>query len=292
MITVRLKGGMGNQMFQYAFAKATAKRLGTTFQMDCSLLLDRARGDETIYRDYDLEIFNIEKRFLTRPETLKKIYRLKFSKIGKLLRSNALKGKDYYKEPFFHLDKKVLDSPTDETLYDGWWQAPAYFENVKEELRQDFGFVEPVIASSQELQGEIQATNSVCLNVRRTDFLTNPALNSTNKAYFEEAVEYIKSSIESPSLFIFSDDMEWCKANLRFDIPYTFVSHDHKGWKFGNYFQLMADCKHFVIPNSSFAWWAVWLSNHSNQVVVAPKNWFATGDISSDDLVPDDWVRI
>ncbi|MEO0789174.1 MAG: alpha-1,2-fucosyltransferase, partial [Bacteroidota bacterium] len=143
-----------------------------------------------------------------------------------------------------------------------------------------------------ELAGQIKMLNSICLNVRRTDFITDKTLNVTSVNYFKKAADYIAGQVEEPCFFIFSDDIDWCRKNL--DLPYlvNIVGHEHKGKKFGNYLQLMSLCKHFIIPNSSFAWWAAWLSQQSeNKIVVTPDPWFAAGDYNTKDLIPDDWIR-
>ena len=201
-------------------------------------------------------------------------------------------GKNYKKEKHFHLDVDLIKKPEDNSLYDGWWQSESYFENVKSTIRKDFTFKDEILPVSYELYDKIATTNSICLNVRRTDFVSNPTLNATNATYFDKAVKYITNQVEEPHFFVFSDDMYWCEENLRFDHPVDFVHHQNKGRKFGNYLQLMKSCRHFIIPNSSFAWWAVWLSEHKNKIVIAPKNWFNDPTFNTSDLVPPDWLRL
>ena len=98
--------------------------------------------------------------------------------------------------------------------------------------------------------------------------------------------------VDQPYFFVFSDDVEWCKQHLKLDHPTVVVSHKHKGYKFGNYWQLMIACKHYIIPNSSYAWWAVWLNSNANKHVIAPNNWFNEGDYDTSDLVPASWIRM
>ncbi len=176
-------------------------------------------------------------------------------------------------------------------MYDGWWQSEAYFADVAKEIRQEFTFRNKIEGPTLSLLTKIQNCNSVCLNIRRTDFLNNPTLNTTSLAYFERAAQYMIGALDTPSFFVFSDDIEWCLENIKLAAPTTFVTHDHKGHKFGNYLQMMAACHHFIIPNSSFAWWAVWLNDAPNKVVVAPQKWL-NGDFNTNDLVPEHWVRL
>lgn len=292
MILIRLKGGLGNQMFQYAFARGMSKRLNTEFKMDCSLLLDRARAEQVVYRDYDLDIFKLKTHFIVHSWILRVIYKFPFTATGRIVRKLVSLKKSYQKEKHFHFDKDLIENPKNSALYDGWWQSRRYWENVENELRKELDFVHPILESSLPLLESIKSTNSVCLNVRRTDFVNNPTLNATNLQYFQKAVDKIASLVKNPHFFIFSDDLEWCKNHLVFEYPSEIISHNEKGKKFGNYLRLMSSCKHFIIPNSSFAWWAVWLSNKSSQHVIAPENWFNDGDFDTSDLIPSNWIRI
>ncbi len=292
MVTIRLKAGMGNQMFQYAFGLRTARALGVDLRIDLSLLLDRARGDQHVYRDYDLTIFNVPHDFIISPTILRTLYKTKSSKVCKLTRKWVARGKNYVKEPFFHVSEDILANPTDNTIYEGWWQSERYFSDIAPEVRQVFTFVHPIIEQSKDLLQEIKSTNSICLNVRRTDFLKTDNLNTTNQDYFVKAAHKMADSIENPHFFIFSDDVKWCAENLNLPYPTTLVDHSHKGIKFGNYMQLMKACKHFIIPNSSFAWWAVWLNENENKKIIAPTKWFNEGEYDTSDLVPMSWQRM
>ncbi|MEM1318948.1 MAG: alpha-1,2-fucosyltransferase [Bacteroidota bacterium] len=292
MITVRLKGGMGNQMFQYAFGRQLATQLSTDLQLDLTALLDRNRGKDFVYRNYDLDIFHVQPRFALNPEMLRSFYKIKSSLVTKFCRKLVERGHKVIKEPHFHVDQQLLDQPQNNALYDGWWQSGKYFEGVADTIRQEFQFKHPLLPASESLMQQIKGSNAVCLNVRRTDFLKVDNLNTTNKDYFIKAAKYISERVESPHFFIFSDDIAWCEGNLELDQPTTFVHHDVKGIKFGNYMRLMKACKHFIIPNSSFAWWAVWLNEYSDKIVIAPKNWFNDPQFDTSDLVPEDWVRM
>lgn len=291
MITIRLKGGMGNQMFQYALGVQLAKQLNTDLEIDLSALLDRSRGD-FVYRDFDLTIFKLQARFSVNPHFLRTIYKLKSSGITKLVRKVVDRNKQYLKEPHFHFYPTFLDDPQDDAVYEGWFQSYRYFEAVEEELSNAFEFKTGIITHSKNLYQQIQNTNAICLNVRRTDFLKVDNLNTTNKDYFLNAAKYLANEVNNPHFYIFSDDIEWCRKELKLSSPTTLVDHSHKGTKFGNYMQLMIACKHYIIPNSSFAWWAIWLNKNQDKKVVAPKNWFNDPNINTTDLVPPDWIRM
>ncbi|MFK8006492.1 MAG: alpha-1,2-fucosyltransferase [Saprospiraceae bacterium] len=292
MVTIRLKAGMGNQMFQYAFGLRMARALGVDLRIDLSLLLDRARGDKHVYRNYDLTIFNVSHDFTINPSILKTLYKTKSSKISKLTRKWIGRNKNYIKEPHFHVSQDILNHPKDNTIYEGWWQSEDYFSEIAAEVKDVFSFIDPIQKDSKELLHKLQNSNSVCLNVRRTDFLKVDTLNTTNEKYFFRAAKYIAERVENPVFYIFSDDVEWCRDNIRLDYPTEVIGHEHKGRKFGNYMQLMIACQHFIIPNSSYAWWAVWLNANPSKLVVAPKVWFNDSEIDTSDLVPKEWMRL
>ncbi len=125
----------------------------------------------------------------------------------------------------------------------------------------------------------MERTDSICLNVRRADYVDLPASINTHgfigREYYERGINLIAPNLKNPHIFITSDDIEWCRANLQFDYPSTLLGHEHKGLKFGNYLTLMSRCKHFLIPNSSFAWWAAWLSSSPEKLSFVPGIGFA-----------------
>lgn len=291
MIIIRLKGGMGNQMFQYAFGRNLSGILNCPMKLDLSALLDRSKKD-FVHRDFDLHIFNIREDFLQPPNLLRKLYQPKSSLVTRWVKNRVTKGRKHWKEPHFHVQQAVLAQPTVDTVYEGWWQSPVYFADIADQIRNEFTLKGEALTASLPLLHKIKGTNAVCLNVRRTDFLKVATLNTTNRDYFFRAVDYMAERIEHPVFFVFSDDMDWCEQHLQFPHETVFVRHDHKGEKFGNYHRLMRACKHFIIPNSSFAWWAVWLNDNPDKIVIAPQNWFNDPEIDTSDLVPKDWIRM
>lgn len=293
MIIVKLMGGLGNQMFQYAAAKSLAGHLRTSFKLDTTFLLDRTPKENFVYRDFDLDIFNINPGIATKEET-DRFTRKPSSALAQYLAwvKNKIWQSKYYFEPHFHFTPDFFKLPANCYL-DGYWQSPKYFTNVEKELRIDFSFNESIQRNSLKLHKSILEQTSVCVNVRRADFLSNAFHGVCDMKYFAPAIEIVASRINNPHFFIFSDDPEWCKENIKPSYPVTFVGHEHAGYKFSNYLQLMSQCKHYIIPNSSFAWWAVWLNTRlEEKIVVAPQSWFADSSWNSKDLIPDTWIRV
>ncbi|MCB0311206.1 MAG: alpha-1,2-fucosyltransferase, partial [Bdellovibrionales bacterium] len=143
---------------------------------------------------------------------------------------------------------------------------------------------------------KIQEANSVCLNVRRADFVNNPLANQfhgfCDSSYLQKAAERILGIHPEVAFYVFSDDIAWCQSNLQLPAPTTFVDHSFKGQKFETYLYLMTLCNHFVIPNSTFGWWAAWLASNKQKIVIAPENWFVDKSIVTSDLIPQSWIRL
>jgi len=284
---------MGNQMFQYAFGKQLAHQLGAELTFDPTNLLYRNNPADFVYRNYDLDVFRpSESNFLASPGLFAPVYNLRIKKLSQAASWVVTRKLPVIREPHFHFSPEVLAKAGEGAIYDGWWQSPKYFAGVENEVRTDFRFRRDVIPESRELLARIEGSNAICLNVRRTDFLKVNTLNATNKDYFLRGADYLGRKLSEPRFFVFSDDVAWCRENIKLDHPTEFVDHDHKGFKFGNYMQLMTRCRHYLIPNSSFAWWAAWLNTGPDKQVVAPRNWFTDPTIDTSDLVPEAWTRM
>jgi len=292
MIIIKLMGGLGNQMFQYALGRHLSIRHNTLLKLDLSFLLDRSRKPDFTYRNYDLDIFPVSPVFANYFESLNgesPRYK-KYIKTGlNLLRLNPF---TVVQEKTFNFDEKILRTP-DNCYFVGYWQSEKYFKEIERTIRDDFSLgAEP----DRTLSNLILSSESVCLNVRRGDFVTNPVTNKhhgvCNAGYFYKAIDTMKKFTEKPTIFVFSDDIVWCKENLSFEDPTVFVTHDYAGRKFEKYLKLMSQCKYFIIPNSSFGWWAAWLSRFPQKKVIAPRNWFANTDLNTVDLLPDDWITV
>jgi hypothetical protein len=275
MIIVTLMGGMGNQMFQYALARSLSLKYNTPLKIDLSFLKNRNMGAGFIYRDYDLNLFNVYEDF--------EIGRISATKIN---------------EPHFHYTKNISDiicnSPNNNFILNGYWQTPKYFEEFEDQIRKDFTFrdrIEDADDYIKDMLNKIKSSNSVLLNVRRTDYLNTNYHGVMGNEYINKGVELLESKVEDPHYFVFSDDVEWCKENIKYD-NMTIVDHSYKGDRFSYYLQLMKNCKHFIIPNSSFAWWGAFLNEDSDKIVIAPKQWFTDSNINTNDLIPDSWIRI
>jgi hypothetical protein len=292
MIVVKLMGGLGNQMFQYALGRHLSIKHNTQLKLDLSFLLDRTQKPNFTFRNYDLDIFKITPQFADYFESLygetpgcEKIVKNCINRFRKFPLTIV-------QEKTFNFDEEILEKPNN-CYFEGYWQSEKYFKAIERTIRNDFLLVVDV---DLQLQNQIQSSDSVCLNVRRGDFVTNPLTNKyhgvCNTEYFNKGIDRIKNYTEKPTIFVFSDDIAWCKENLDFNDPTVFVTHGYAGKKFEKYLKLMSFCKYFIIPNSTFGWWAAWLSVYEQKKVIVPQYWFANPEINTDDLLPADWIRI
>jgi hypothetical protein len=282
MIIVRLMGGLGNQMFQYAFGRSLSIKYNVPLKIDLSFLKNKNQGPNFIYRDYDLDVFKID------PDMVD-------------LNIDTIENFHTVNEINFHYSEREVSEISDflkrniPVLICGHWQSPFYFMDSADTIRKDFCFKNEVEKTSDDsvlsILEKIKKTNSVAINIRRTDYLNTSYHGVFGTEYVNHAKRIIESSIVDPHYFIFSDDVEWCRENIAFDNS-TLVDHSYKGEKFSYYLQLMKNCKNFIIPNSSFAWWSSWLNDDQSKIVVCPKKWFTNSSINTSDLIPSDWIRI
>ncbi len=299
MIVVQLIGGIGNQMFQYACGRHLAHLNNSELLLDLSFLQNRVPlGKDFVFRDYDLDIFNIQARIATQndiplyPATWKinsiphRLYHfVQITRKGfKFVLDRRLNS---YKQILYN--KKILEKRGNIYLA-GYWASPKYFEAIQAMIKSDFSFRKKISDNCLNLLQQINSANSVCINVRRKEFLTIKAMGFHGIDYIQRAVNKIEQEVINPAFFIFSDDLDWCRQNIVLDHPTVFVGQECYGEKFRDYLELMMSCKHFIIPNSSFAWWAAWLSDSRNKIVITPQNYFAGYDTR--DLIPGNWLRV
>jgi hypothetical protein len=294
MIIVNLKGGLGNQMFQYAAGRRLAEIHKTELKLDHSFLLKQDYAKNVTRRNYELSIFNIKATSASEKE-IKNFKNLKNRLMGKFF--PGYHSNRYVKEKHFQFDKSIL-SLSDNRYLDGHWMSEKYFQEIEPLLREEFTFCTGVIESARSLEKKINESNSVCIQVRRGDYVNNPQVaevhQTTTISYYKEAASIISKKLKDPVFFVFSDDSDWCIKNLG-DLPSVhFVEKelDNTGASNSDYLQLMKQCKHFIISNSTFAWWGAWLSDNEKKIVIAPKAWFRTKNIVTDDIYPKAWLKI
>lgn len=289
MIKVRLKGGMGNQMFEYALGRALSLKYNSKLGLDLSFLLDVTPRLNFTFRNYDLDVFNIKAEIVSNENIsfLNRIFKGLFGRIIEFLRRFLfIKGV----EKSFNFDKNILQIGGDAYL-DGYWQSPKYFKGYENIIRQDFTFKEKFSQIIEELGEEIRNSNSLCLHVRRGDYVGNKFHEVVNEGYYKKAISKMSELSVIDKIYVFSDDIKWCEENLKFNYPTMFVGDEYAGKKAEGHLYLMSQCKNFIIPNSTFAWWGAWLSVNNNKVVIVPQKWFGIKAVKFD-IIPKEWIKM
>jgi hypothetical protein len=296
MVIVNLKGGLGNQMFQYALGYSLAKNNNVPLVCDLRYLRERYGQNNYTNRVFSLGIFGIEPGKVTKADLFK---------VGMLFgdyRARYLVGKVFDRlgiltlsETFPAFESRALSRNAKHLYLDGYWQSEKYFKAHELEIKKLFQLNENSFDENvTELAKKIECNeNAICINVRRSDFVGSKIHDVTTKDYYIKSLLSIKGRISGePHVFIFSDDIEWCRCNL-LDISQkvTLVGHEFAGKFFSAYFHLMTKFRFFVIPNSSYAWWAAWLAPNLNKIVIAPRVWSGIKNLEPLDIIPDSWER-
>jgi len=203
-------------------------------------------------------------------------------------------GNGYVVEPGFEFWSGLFLRSAPSYLV-GYWQSDKYFWGYEEVIRSDFSFSRELSESNLAVLSSIESCNSVSLHVRRGDYISNPKASAYHGIcgldYYARAIEYVCSRESDPIFYVFSDDLIWCRENLEFEGQVIFVEGNVGGQSFVD-MQLMSNCKHNILANSSFSWWAAWLNKNGGKCVVAPDIWNASRGSVSDDLMPFSWVRL
>lgn len=290
---IKLNGGLGNQMFQYAFACALQNKFATDVKFDFSYFEDVKSNQEVTTRKFELGVFTFNCEEASK-EDLANIRKPRFkSKLKNTIAKKSPKAFDinYVREKNnTAYDKSLLK---DYYLYfEGYFQNEKYFKQIRNDLIEKFSLKEPLDEQNQSALNKIKETNSISIHIRRGDYVTLDYVNKIHGVcpveYYKKAIEYIANKVKSPHFFIFSDDIKWVIENLKIEYPYTVVDFNQdKGWLDMN---LMKQCKHNIIANSSFSWWGAWLNINPKKIVVAPKKW--TAKKQKCDIVPKNWTRL
>jgi hypothetical protein len=177
---------------------------------------------------------------------------------------------------------------------EGYFQSARYFQDVRDELMSEFVPSRALSDENRHILRMINDSESISIHVRRADYVADPANlrkhGVCGETYYHAAADRILQICHRPSWFVFSDDMEWAREHVRLPGQMVHVSHNASEPEMDMH--LMANCQHNICANSSFSWWGAWLNANTNKTVIAPAAWFASRDLSSEDLVPVDWERI
>jgi len=291
MIVVRLCGGLGNQMFQYALGRVLAIKNKATLKFDLSAYHCVAPGDTP--RNYRLNFFQIKGQPLN---TLTAMSLLPFPRHIPQRLAWVPHWPGLVKKRVEHglaFDAAVLEARG--SLYlDGYWQTEKYFADFADQIRSDFQLRAPLTPSRQKLAAQMAGVSSVSVHVRRGDYVTNPnasAFHGTcSPQWYNEVITQMTASITAPQFFVFSDDPAWARANLSVPQESIFVDPQPDGRDYEDIF-LMSRCSHHIIANSSFSWWGAWLNPSPAKKVIAPSRWFIA-ETDMRDRIPQSWTQV
>ena len=252
---VYLKGGLGNQMFQYAAGLSALKEYSqfTDLRLDTSFYNGQKRkviSNNLTGRGYDLDLFNIQY-------------------------------------------DQIEESPEGALMLNGYFQNISEFENVIDEVKKQFTFKNVFSENVENLFQQIQnIEESVCLHVRRSDYVHNVSANAFHGVmgveYYDAAKKLIEKKYKNPVYYVFSDDIEWCENNIKSNYEMHYVGEDYSGDRDSGHLYLMQTCKNHIIANSSFSWWSAFLAN--SYYTIAPKKWRQDG--GGCDIILDEWEKI
>jgi hypothetical protein len=293
MVIVRLMGGLGNQMFQYA----AARRMSLAHKM--LLTLDISSFARWRDRAYALHHFDIQEAFAT-PEQLRQVTGPAAKGMGRLafrLRRRFRIGYDWtwiHERTLSPFDQRVL-RPHRRVYLDGYWQSEKYFTDIADTIRREFTLDLQPDPRTQEIADQIAATESVSVHIRRGDYVADPRKTLTRSvctpAYYRRCVALVVERLVNPHLFLFSDDPGWVAANMSFECPVTLVSGSSPHREYAD-LQLMSACRYHIIANSSFSWWGAWLDPRPDKLVLAPRRWMNDPRVDDRDVVPAAWVKV
>ncbi|MGE5402747.1 MAG: alpha-1,2-fucosyltransferase [Ignavibacteriales bacterium] len=291
MIIVKLKGGLGNQMFQYAMGRMLAIKNNTSLKLDISEFENKQILSHVTLRSYDLSHFNIVEEIATKEE-IYAIAKISNNIISKIINKvKPTKYKCFVAEKKYGYDSRYLDISRN-TYIDGYWQSTKYIDSIRDILRNEFTLREPLCGLYKDIANKITSTNSVSLHIRRGDYVSNKVnsqiYNVCDPGYYSSAMEYINKKVSNPQYFVFSDDPEWVKENIK--TRDMFIVDENSI----NYIDLylMSLCKHNIIANSSFSWWGGWLNSFKEKIVIAPEVWFKKPSYNIKDLMPSSWIKL
>lgn len=304
MLVVKIKCGLGNQLFQYAFAKKLAH------ENNVQLKIDHITGNENDPqgRIYGLNHFNIEESLLT-VEQIKKIQqegriwrkiigiferKLKLYKLSRFVNNYMCPGYVFLNEKLHIFDKSISNAKIKRNTYlEGYWGSEKYFKSIENIIRKEFIVKNDPDKENKLMINNILNTESVCIHIRarRPGSFQNFAILPLE--YYSKAIKVLTKKIKNPHFYIFSDDPEQARNTLNLSFQTTLVNINGIDKDYED-LRLMSYCKHNIIVNSTFSWWGAWLNSNPDKIVIAPKKWFKDPEmdkrIKFEDLYPKKWI--
>ncbi len=294
MIVVAIRGGLGNQLFQYAIGRRLSLRHNVPLTLDLTWYEESSVRSGMTDRMYELGRFKVASRKATKEEiqTVKAIPSALFRGRTALALLGIVRPRGWIRErtPFVY-DRFAMSAGADAYL-DGYWQNEKYFSRIASTLRDDLQIkIAPGRETSLLLQS-IRESESVGIHVRRGDYLNGTGSHAICTAeYYHNAIERMLARFPKAKLFVFSDDQGWVAKNISAAAPLRFVTHNNSANAYDD-LRMLAACKHQIISNSTFSWWGAWLNSSPDKTVFAPRLWFTNSEVKTSTLMPSGWHQL
>lgn len=288
-IIIKLQGGLGNQLFQYALGRSLLLSCKKKVKYDISWFKNQ------IERDYQLDRLNTVIDLVDDNE-LRKLRRIKIwgGKLSFLNKLNKIYGYNLIRESGLEFDPNILQTIAPAYI-DGHWMSEKYFFKIVTQLREEMRPKDKPTGENSKILEAISRQEAVAVHIRRGDYIqerkTNKFHGTATIDYYQKATQHILEKIASPVFYLFSDDLDWVKENIKIPAQTIFVSQNGVN-KPQEDLRLMYSCKHHIIANSTFSWWGAWLNANSKKIVIAPYQWFADKEINTKDLFPAEWIKM
>jgi len=285
MIIMKIHGGLGNQMFQYALGRNLSLLHGVPLKIDCSYLKIRNQSNRVL----QLNGFKIQAVEATENEIKK--YGSTFQKIADRIRPESKRKRAL--EQGGEFDSEILKRS--DGYFDGHWQNELYFKAHEKTIREDFSLKNRFGPASEAMARKIQSEkNPTSVHIRRGDYVSIEKIADTHGtlpvSYYRTACDKILEKLPDARFFVSSDDIDWAKENFPREYPATFISAPEI--TDCEELTLMSLCKHNIIANSTFSWWGAWLNTNPEKIVIAPKLWFVNPNRVPKDLIPSSWIPL
>ena len=292
MKIVRIIGGLGNQLFQYALLIALKKMTNDDVKIDLSAMSSYNR-----HNGFELnDIFNLTSSIATKEE-VKRLgrYYTSFRQWQICHHLFPWWRKEFVERKFYKFYPQVLTDANNDTIYDGYWQYYKYFDFAREEILKEYSYKHEFSKVNEDLSKQMLADNkSVSIHIRRGDYLKSKEYKGICELdYYQRAITKLREVIgENANVYIFSNDIKWCKANI-----FPILAHEKVtfiDWNVGkesyNDMRLMHYCRVNIIAASSFSWWGAYLNQREDKIVIAPKKWI---NLPMEYEIPlPDWIKV
>jgi hypothetical protein len=290
MIIVKLMGGLGNQMFQYAIGREVSLRNNVPLKLDLTFLNDKTSKENFTFRNLEINKFKIDLEYANNEEI--NFFHKRNTLLYNYLYDFGIKRNNLYisEKNRFHNFKNLGHS-----LYlDGFWQSELYFKNIRHTIINDFEF-RKVNFENEKLIDEIKFKNTISVHIRRGDYVNNKTINNYHGTcsfeYYKKSITYFKEIFIDTKFYFFSDDINWVKNTFGVNKNYSYIDINNN---INNHYDLllMSNCNHNIIANSSFSWWAAWLNQNIDKKIIAPNKWFQKKENEPLNIIPENWIRI